>query len=74
MANKVIKVLAAISQESLENKGADVEMEFDTVKEAKANAMYYTSEAYRVVSESSERLGYSKVLVDGVCVFDHFGI
>lgn len=72
MAKKII-VLAAASQSELEIRGADVEMEFDTIKDAKKHAMYYTSEAYRVVSESSERLGYSQVLVNGTCVFDHFG-
>jgi hypothetical protein len=69
---KRIVVLAAASIDALETMGADVEMEFDTIKEAKAHAMYYTSEAFRVVSEASSRLGYSRVLVNDECVWDHF--
>jgi len=71
---KVIKVLAAKTQDALLNDGAEVEMIFDTVKEAKTHANYYTSEAFRIVSEASDRLGYSQVLVNGECVYDHFGL
>jgi uncharacterized protein (DUF1330 family) len=70
---KVIKVLAAANLDELENDGAAIVMEFDTVKEAKKHAQYYTSEAFRVVSEASQRLGYSRVTVNGECVYDHFG-
>ncbi|MFZ1074776.1 MAG: hypothetical protein WAN50_00150 [Minisyncoccia bacterium] len=68
-----IQVLAYTSFDTYEaGNGCDVEMEFDTLKEARVNAMYYLSEAYRVVSEASERLGYSRVLLNGECVNDYF--
>lgn len=73
MSHKIIKVLAARSQEQLENDGADVEQEFDTLKDARERAKYYLSETFRLTSEASERLGYSQVLVNDECVNDYFG-
>jgi hypothetical protein len=71
--SKAIEVQAARSQESLEWSGADHWMDgFETVAEAKAKAKHYLTEEYRRVSESSERLGYARVMVDGVCVADYF--
>jgi len=73
-ATKQIKVLAASSQDSLLNDGAAIEQQFDTLKDARKHAQYYTSEAFRVASESSQRLGYSQVLVNGECVNDYFAL
>jgi hypothetical protein len=70
---KEIVILAAKSQDELE-KGADVEeRNCLTVAEAKRRAKYFLTEEYRVASESSERLGYSQVLVNNECVADYFG-
>lgn len=71
--SKEIKVLAADSQDEMERRGAEIEFSFDTVKEAKERAKYYLTEEYRRVSESSRRLGYAQVLVNGTCVADFFG-
>jgi hypothetical protein len=63
---KQIKVLAARTQDELETKGADVEdVHFETVAEAKKRAKYLLTEAFRHTSESSDRLGYSQMLVNG---------
>jgi hypothetical protein len=71
---KTITVQAAANLDSLDNDGAAIVMEFDTVKDARKHAQYYTSEAFRVASESSERLGYARVLVNGECVNDYFAL
>lgn len=72
---KRIIVLAARTQDELDAKGADVEVRngYDTIAEAKKRAKYFLTEEYRLVSEASERLGYSQVLVNGECVADYFG-
>lgn len=69
---KKIVVRAAVSQEALENNGAAIEMEEETLKAAKTRARYYVTDAYAKASESSTALGYACVLVDGACVFDVF--
>jgi hypothetical protein len=71
---KQIVVLAAVSQESLEFQGADVECpHLDTIGKAKSRAQYYLTEEYMRSSESTVRLGYAQVLVDGKCEYDYFG-
>lgn len=71
---KIIKVVAASSLESLENDGADVEdCNIETIKAAKDRAKYLLTEEFRIASESSQRLGYARVLVNGECVADYFG-
>jgi hypothetical protein len=72
MAKKIV-ILAAGSQDELENKGAAVAEDASdlTLKAAKARAKYYLTEEYRHVIEASERLGYSQVLVNGECVADY---
>ena len=47
-----------------------VDSSHDTVREAKATAIYYLTTEYRSACESSERLTYARVMVDGVCVWD----
>lgn len=67
-------VLAAADIQSLENKGADVEDTYcETAVEARRRARYLLTEEYRLASESSSLLGYSRVLLNGVCVADYFG-
>jgi hypothetical protein len=71
---KQITVLAARSLDELEAKGADVEdVHIETVAAAKQRAKYLLTEEFRLTSESSERLGYSRVLVNGQNVADYFG-
>jgi hypothetical protein len=69
---KTITVKAARTQDAVLNGQCDVVESFDTLKEARKHAQYYVSEAFRVSSEASERLGYSAVFVDGECVNDYF--
>jgi hypothetical protein len=71
--DKTIVVLAADSQEALEARGAEIEFTFDAIKEAKAKAKYYLTEEYMNVCESSSRLGYSQVVVNGEVAYDYFG-
>ena len=73
MSDRKIIVKAARTQEYVENGQCDVVFEFDTLKEARTRAKYYLSDDYRRTSESSERLGYSAVFVNGECVNDYFG-
>jgi hypothetical protein len=69
-----ITILAAADIDTLEEKGADVEdNNFETVASAKKRARYLLTEEYRIASECSTRLGYSRVLVNGKCVADFFG-
>lgn len=70
---KQIVVLAAVSQEQLENDGCDVEQECETIAEAKKRAKYYLTEEYMNVAESTTMLGYSVVKVNGVIEYDFFG-
>lgn len=70
---KRIIVLAALDQETLEKKGADIETEHDTIREAQKRAKYYLTEDSRLASESSYRLGYAQVLVNGEVHSDYFG-
>ncbi len=66
-----ITVLAAASRDALDSRGADVEeLHCETVAQARKRARYLLSEEYRIASECSERLGYSRVLVNGICVTD----
>jgi hypothetical protein len=70
--NKEIVVLAARTQDALEN-GADVEdTHCQTVAEAKERAKYYLTKMYMRASESTVQLGYSQVLVNGKCEYDYF--
>jgi hypothetical protein len=70
---KQIKVLASTDIDTLESSGADVEQGyFETLASAKQRAKYLLTNEYRKVTESSIRLGYSRVLVDGVCIADYF--
>jgi hypothetical protein len=69
--NKQITILAAATQDQLESKGADVEdTHCQTLAEAKRRAKYLLSAEYQIASESDERLGYARVLVDGECRYD----
>ena len=69
---KTIIVLAAVDQHSLQFKGADVEeTHCETVGEAKARAKYVLTTEYQRITESSQKLGYSQVIVNGVCVADY---
>jgi hypothetical protein len=71
MKQRQITVLAAESQDMLESHGASVEQLFDTIGEAKKRAKYYLTEDYMNVCESSTKLGYARVLVNGDCVADY---
>lgn len=52
-------------------KWLEVEQDgFSNIKEAKARAKYYLTADYQRASESSERLGYARVLLNGDCVAD----
>lgn len=68
----VITVVAAVSQEQLENDGCDVEQECQTIAEAKKRAKYYLTEEYKNVAESTTRLRYAQVLVNGTVEYDFF--
>jgi hypothetical protein len=71
---KKIEVLAAENQEDLENLGANYYSDHcDTIKEAKILAKRYLTEEYRISAESSVKMGYSQVLVNGECLYDFFG-
>jgi len=70
---KTITVLAAVSQEQLENDGCDVEQECDTIAQAKKRAKYYLSEDYMNACESTTMLRYAVVKVNGVIEHDFFG-
>lgn len=70
--NKQITVIAAASQEALELRGADVTVAADTIAEAKTRAKYYLTEEYMNRCESTTRLGYSQVLVNGEVRYDFF--
>lgn len=70
---KRIVVVAAVSQDRLENDGCDVDQECETIAEAKKRAKYYLTEEYMKSCESTTMLGYAQVLVDGKCEHDFFG-
>lgn len=71
---KRITVLAATTIDTLESIGADVEdTHFETVQSAIRRARYLLTEDYRIASESSQCLGYSRVVVNDKCVADFFG-
>jgi hypothetical protein len=72
MKNQIM-VLAATTQEQLENHGCDVEQECETMAEAKRRAKYYLTEEYMHRSESSTMLGYAEIRVNGRCEYDFFG-
>lgn len=72
MEKKII-VVAAVSQERLENDGCDVDQECETIAEAKKRAKYYLTEEYMNACESTVMLGYSQVKVNGVVEYDYFG-
>ena len=70
---KTILVLAAVSQEALERRGADVDdTQCDTIAEAKRRAKHYLTEDWMHRCETSTRLGYAQVLVNGECLYDYF--
>ena len=72
--DKTIEVLAAVDIDTLESRGSDVwEPHCETVADAKRRARYLLTDEYRIASECSTRLGYARVVVDGVCVADYFG-
>lgn len=72
--SKTIVVAVAESVEDLERYGPRFEeMHCETVAEAKKRAKYLLTEEYQNVIEASQRLGYARVVVDGVCVADYFG-
>ncbi len=70
---KQITVLAARSIDALEAKGADVEeLHYETLVEARKRAKYLLTDTYRQRSEASERLGYSRVILNGEVINDYF--
>ncbi len=72
---KRITVLAAETQETFNAQGPMFEeTHCDTIKEAKARARYLLTEEYQHVIESSTRLGYSQVCINGDCLHDFFGV
>ncbi len=70
---KRIVVLAAVSQEQLENNGCDVEQECETIAQAKKRAKYYLTAEYMNAAESTTMLRYAQVRVNGECLYDYFG-
>lgn len=70
---KRIVVVAAVSQEQLENDGCDVDQECETISQAKKRAKYYLTEEYMNSCESTVMLGYAQVKVNGVVEYDFFG-
>lgn len=73
MKNKLILVIAAVSQERLESDGCDVEHECETIAQAKERARYYLTEEYMHSCESTTMLGYAQVRVNGHVRHDFFG-
>ncbi len=70
---KQITVLAAKDVDTLYNRGADVEdAHCETIAEARRRAQYLLTEEYRIASECSCRLGYSRVVVNGAIIADYF--
>lgn len=70
---KQIVVLAAESQEQMENLGCAVDQECETIAQAKKRAKYYLTEEYMNSCESTTMLGYAQVKVNGVVEYDYFG-
>lgn len=70
----MILVLAAETQETLDSQGAAIDnTNCETIVEAKKKAKYYLTEEYMNVCESSTRLQYSQVWVNGDLKYDFFG-
>lgn len=70
---KTITVLAFQSWQDFHNQsGAVAESTFDTLREARARARYYLTDAFQASGELAAPLHYSQVLVDGECVSDYF--
>lgn len=73
MSKLTYTVLAARDIETLESRGADVEeTHCETGVEARRRARYLLTEEYRIASECSERMGYSRVVANGECIADYF--
>ena len=72
MATKRIVVVAAVSQQQLENDGCDVDQECETIAQAKRRAKYYLTEEYMDACESTTLLGYAQIKVNGVVEYDFF--
>lgn len=72
MKAKRIEVLAAVRQDLLDSRGADVDQTFDTIGEAKRKAKYYLTEEFMRSCETTIRMGYSQVVVNGECLYDFF--
>lgn len=68
--SKVIRVEAGTTLESVVGDGPDIVSTSGTVKEAKERAKHYVSAEFAKAAELSSPLGYARVLVDDVCVFD----
>ena len=65
MAYKRIVVLAADSQDDLEERGASFEQVCDTIKEAKATMKHVLSDEYARYTEMKQPFGYACIMVDG---------
>lgn len=65
MAYKRITVLAAESQDDLEERGAKFEQACDTIKEAKATMRHVLSDEYARAAEMKQPFGYACITVDG---------
>lgn len=72
MANKIIEVRAARSQEDVLNHQCDIVDQFDTIAEAKRKARYYLTDEYQQVIEASEPMRYAQVVVNDECLYDYF--
>ena len=64
MEYKRITVLAAESQDDLEERGAKFEQVCDTIKEAKATMRHVLSDEYTRSAEMKRPFGYACVMVD----------
>lgn len=70
---KKIVVLAAVSQEDLDKRGADVDEICDTIAQAKRRAKYFLTEDFMNACETTTRLGYAQVVVNGEVHSDFYG-
>lgn len=64
MQKKII-ILAAPSQEFLESNGAWVDETADTIADAKKRAKYFLTEDFMNACETTTRMGYAQVVVNG---------
>lgn len=71
MKYKSIQVLAAYSADQVEDSQCVEVRECDTVKEAKDHAKYCLTEAWQRNAETSEPLGYARVVADGEIVAEY---